>query len=353
MLDYLYSFIESVKDAVISFLSYLIAALFGTKRVQLGSKTIALVDMVAEGGFSYVYRAVDVHTRTKYALKKIIIQSSEADRDVRKEVEMLNAFKHMNIIELVDSCFLQERGNKVAYLLFPYYENSLRDILNENLNKNRKISVHRILKLFREICEAVKIMHNQNFVHNDIKPENVLMGSSLSSLSTTPTSSDIVLVDFGSVLPANKEIKTRNDSLRVSEEAAQICTLPYRAPELFDPVTNSRIDARTDVWSLGCLLFAWRFGYSPFECEFTERDVCTPAESSYSRILSNTPRPKKCSSDDELIMKLVDAILIREPTARPFIEDVIKMVEGELSEVEVIRAETSTSTGFRDDDHIV
>ena len=342
---------DTIKEALISFFGYLMSILFDAKKIQLGNKSIALVNLVAEGGFSYVYKAMDVNTNNKYAMKKIIVQSSEADRDVRKEIEMLLTFKHDNIIELIDSCFVQENNNKVAYLLFPYYEKSLRQVLDEAQGRDNKIPIQRVLKQFREVCVAVELMHNQNFVHNDIKPENVLMGSS--SYSVSSTSSDVVLVDFGSVVPAIKEIRTRNDSLRVAEEAAQICTLPYRAPELFDPMTNSRIDARTDVWSLGCLLFAWRFGYSPFECEFTEFNVCKLAEASYSRILSNMPRPKKCTTEDEVILWLVDSILDRDPSTRPFIAEVIKLVEAELNKVEVISTATNTNTGYRDDDHIV
>ena len=44
--------------------------------------------------------------------------------------------------------------------------------------------------------------------------------------------------------------------------------MPYRSPELFDPPLGLTLDARTDIWSAGCLLFAWWYGYSPFECEF-------------------------------------------------------------------------------------
>lgn len=45
-------------------------------------------------------------------------------------------------------------------------------------------------------------------------------------------------------------------------------TLPFRAPELFDVASDANLDQRTDVWSLGCLLYALRYGFSPFECEF-------------------------------------------------------------------------------------
>lgn len=144
-----------------------------------------------------------------------------------------------------------------------------------------------------------------------------------------------VLVDFGSVLPAIKVITTRNDSLRVAEEAAQFCTLPYRAPELFDPEKGTTIDARTDIWSLGCLLFAWRFAYSPFECEFTEHGVSRPVESSHSRVLSNPPRPNKTNSDDEILLILVSYILERNISKRPCIVDLIQKIDMELQKIEV------------------
>ena len=48
--------------------------------------------------------------------------------------------------------------------------------------------------------------------------------------------------------------------------------MPYRPPELFDPAIDMVLDCRTDIWSLGCLLFAWWYGYSPFESEFVYQD---------------------------------------------------------------------------------
>ena len=192
--------------------------------------------MVAEGGFSYVYKAMDVHTRTKYAMKKIIIQSSDAERDVRKEIEMLHTFKHANIIELVDSCFVQENNNKVAYLLFPYYESSLRHILDETHGRDRKIPIQRMLKHFREICDAIQIMHDQNFVHNDIKPENVLV-----------TASGVAkLCDFG-MAARNPEPTRESGSILTSYVASRW----YRAPELL--ARSARYGPPVDVWALGVL----------------------------------------------------------------------------------------------------
>jgi serine/threonine kinase 16 len=73
-------------------------------------------------------------------------------------------------------------------------------------------------------------------------------------------------------LPFIAVIHNRSEALLLQDEAAQFCTVSYRAPELFDVASQALIDARTDVWSLGCLLYALAFGYSPFECEFNSFD---------------------------------------------------------------------------------
>lgn len=57
-------------------------------------------------------------------------------------------------------------------------------------------------------------------------------------------------------------------ALAAQDEAAVHSTLPFRAPELFDVASDANLDQRTDVWSLGCLLYTLRYGFSPFECEF-------------------------------------------------------------------------------------
>lgn len=77
-----------------------------------------------------------------------------------------------------------------------------------------------------------------------------------------------VLMDFGSVAPAQRRVQGRTDALAVQDEASRHSTMPFRAPELFDVASDAILDQRTDVWSLGCLLYAMRYGYSPFECEF-------------------------------------------------------------------------------------
>ena len=96
----------------------------------------------------------------------------------------------------------------------------------------------------------------------------------------------VFLTDFGSVRKADVAINSRSDSLRVADEAAQFCTASYRSPELYDPPKGTVLDTRTDVWAMGCLLFAWWVGYSPYECEFAASDRVKVVECTTLRILS-------------------------------------------------------------------
>lgn len=63
-----------------------------------------------------------------------------------------------------------------------------------------------------------------------------------------------VLTDFGSAGPLTVTISSRQEALRLQEEAQAQCTMPYRAPELYDVPSSCIVDERIDVWSLGCLL---------------------------------------------------------------------------------------------------
>ena len=82
---------------------------------------------------------------------------------------------------------------------------------------------------------------------------------------TTP-----ILMDLGSLNPSPTPITSRALALQVQDQAAEHSTMPYRAPELFDVKTDTVIDTKVDVWSLGCTLYACLVGKSPFEARSEE-----------------------------------------------------------------------------------
>lgn len=139
-----------------------------------------------------------------------------------------------------------------------------------------------------------------------------------------------LLTDFGSVRVAIRPITSRSVSLEVADEAASLCTISYRAPELFDPPVGATLDTRTDVWALGCLLFASWHGYSPYECTFTD-DRPRVVECSHSRVLNSIPVLQKPSKEDAIVHDMCSWILQHDMLHRPHNSDLISRVESLLS----------------------
>jgi serine/threonine kinase 16 len=295
------------------------------------SVTLDESNPLGEGAYGLVYRATDRFTGSapKYAVKKVFIQSLEFEQMVLNEINAFHKFRHRCILPMIDHMEQIEGSMKVAYILLPLKKRgSLRNWL-QSVTDGEVIrpDLKNILKKFLDICAAFNVLHTAGYVHQDIKPENILIDD-----DGTP-----LLTDFGSVREANVEVCTRSKALKISEEAAQYCTASYRAPELFDTPTEISLDARTDVWGIGCLLFAWWFGFSPFECEFHSsgtRDRIVVVECTALRVLAEIPRPATPSPDDLLVLDMVGWILEKDITKRPFIKNLIAAVERNVSYIQ-------------------
>ena len=130
--------------------------------------------LLGEGAFSFVHMGISM-SGSRFALKKMIPQSTEMDTNAQVEIESLRRFKHENILECVDHKYLLEGGNKVVYLLFPFISRgTLRDQLNCGvLVAGEKPALLDLFASFCSISKAFQVLHNYDpsFVHRDIKPE--------------------------------------------------------------------------------------------------------------------------------------------------------------------------------------
>jgi len=344
MLHSLEAFFHALLDALTALLAWVSELLWPSAVALDGGRRVRIKKQLAEGSFGYVYLAQDAHTGEVYALKKMLCQTHEQLEAVKREIGYHRELQHPNLLPLIDSRVQQQHPvpssstGIYAFLLFPYMPgDSLRDEIDKKILRPLATTgtmgtwpEAALLRLFRQTLLGVHALHEHKpaLAHRDIKPENVLLKSD----GLTP-----VLIDFGSMMPADQRVGNRSEALLIQEDAAQNSTITYRAPELFDVSSDACLDAKVDVWALGCLLFALMFGYSPFEVEFSEggREGGRPrvVECTFLRVIGKVPWPVRHGYTEGLV-GMVGWILQQDPEKRPGVGEVLARVEGLLAAFE-------------------
>ena len=172
---------------------------------------------------------------------------------------------------------------------------------------------------------------------------NGLLTSLIGNIMIADDGKTPILMDLGSLAPAPTPITSRSLALAVQDTAAEHCTMPYRAPELFDVKTGSVIDTKVDIWSLGCTLYACLTGKSPFEARSEETggslSICVlggdwrfpdegPKRDGKGKRKMNgaAEQPAEASISDG-VKDVVRRCLKVEAAERPDIDELIVMVE--------------------------
>lgn len=183
---------------------------------------------------------------------------------------------------------------------------------------NDFISERQVLALFQGICEGVKVIHENGYAHRDLKTGNVCLTETM----------EPVIVDFGSAATARAEICGQSDAMKLQDFAEEKCSLCYRAPELFQVESYAIIDERTDIWSLGCILFALCFFKSPFDAVYERGDSVSLA------VLSGKiPFPENSSYSEDL-KELILFQLRTNPMERPYIYTIIEKLQDLIVKIE-------------------
>lgn len=297
-----------------------------------------------------------------FALKKIKCpfgSNDETYKNAIKEIKNYHRFancKSPYIIQSLDEAIINENdGSITIYILLPYFEVSLQDIINYNVLNERKMEEAEIIRTLVGVCRGLQTLHKYRttsrireatigeeeeeedvllpldedededvenisdgtelsemlpFAHRDIKPGNIMI--SAEGLS--------VIVDFGSCSKAKIAVRTRQQALALSDYAQQHCTLPYRAPELLDVTSNTVITEKSDIWSLGCVLFACCFGYSPFE----KAEIEYGANLNLAISQGNYTIPEYHDDYSENLIELIKSMIVVDSAKRPSIDEVLE-----------------------------
>ena len=202
--------------------------------------------VIGRGGMAEVYRARDLRLDRVVAIKTL---RSDLARDptfqarFRREAQSAASLNHPSVIAVYDTGEDTMEGNPVPYIVMEYVEGrTLRDVLRDE----HRVAPDRALQMTDGILRALDYSHRGGIVHRDIKPANVMLTGS----------GEVKVMDFGIA-------RALADSAATMTATAQVIgTAQYLSPE---QARGERVDARSDIYSTGCVLYELLTGRPPFQ----------------------------------------------------------------------------------------
>jgi serine/threonine-protein kinase len=215
---------------------------------QLNRLKTALADRysiereLGSGGMATVYLAEDLKHHRQVAIKVLrpeLAASLGVERFVR-EIEIAANLTHPHILALFDS---GEAGGFLYYVM-PFIEG---ESLRERIDREGKLDIKEAIRLTDQVASALSHAHERGLVHRDIKPENILL-----------TGDQAIVADFGIA----RAVEVAGGE-RLTGTGLAVGTPAYMSPE--QAVGDENIDARSDVYALGCVVYEMVSGGAPFE----------------------------------------------------------------------------------------
>jgi serine/threonine protein kinase len=258
---------------------------------------IHIDNLVARGGMAEVY--LGTHASFGQVAVKVLRGLLERDSDqlarFKRESEVISGLKHPNIVQMLDYTVVDETPCLVMeYISGPTlaaYMKLLRD-------RKQQLPIGIIANLLAGLASALDYAHDKGIVHRDIKPANVLLRSpshNIHTQKTLPLDVQPILTDFGLVRLLDSTMHTTAGSVAG--------TPAYMSPE---QARGEKVDKRTDIYSLGIMLYEMLSGSVPFQ-----------ADSTFGLLMQHIneqPAPIKGISQD--LQALLDRALAKDPSHR-------------------------------------
>ncbi|OPF82063.1 serine/threonine protein kinase [Streptomyces antioxidans] len=259
---------------------------------SLANGRYQLRDLLGEGGMASVHLAYDTVLDRQVAIKTLHTElgREQSFRErFRREAQAVAKLTHTNIVSVFDTGEDSVDGSLMPYIVMEYVEGQpLRSVLDVDVRQYGAMPTEKALKITSDVLAALEISHEMGLVHRDIKPGNVMM-----------TKRNVVKVmDFGIARAMQSGVTS------MTQTGMVVGTPQYLSPE---QALGRGVDARSDLYSVGILLFELLTGRLPFDAD-------SPLAIAYAHVQEEPVAP---SSINQSIPPAVDALVARSLKKNP------------------------------------
>jgi beta-lactam-binding protein with PASTA domain/tRNA A-37 threonylcarbamoyl transferase component Bud32 len=241
-----------------------------------------LEGVVGRGGMAEVYRARDLRLDRVVAIKTLrtdLARDQTFQARFRREAQSAASLNNPSIVAVYDTGEDMSTGVPVPFIVMEYVDGKT---VRELLNDGHRLLPERILEIVSGVLRALEYSHQAGIVHRDIKPGNVMV----------TRNGDVKVMDFGIA-------RAMSDAQATMTQTAQVIgTAQYLSPE---QARGERVDARSDLYSTGCLMYELLVGRPPFTGD-------SPVAIAYQHVRENPIPPSRLDPD---LPPWADAIVLK------------------------------------------
>jgi eukaryotic-like serine/threonine-protein kinase len=247
-----------------------------------------LEGVVGRGGMAEVYRARDLRLDRIVAIKTLradLARDQTFQARFRREAQSAASLNNPAIVAVYDTGEDMSTGVPIPYIVMEYVDGrTVRDLLIEG----HRLLPERALEIITGVLRALEYSHQAGIIHRDIKPGNVMV----------TRNGDIKVMDFGIA-------RAMGDAQATMTQTAQVIgTAQYLSPE---QARGERVDARSDLYSTGCVLYELLTGRPPFTGD-------SPVAIAYQHVRENPVPPSQVDPD---VPRWADAIVLKAMAKNP------------------------------------
>ncbi len=252
-----------------------------------------VIRSLGQGGAGNVLLVEQLFLNTRYALKTLLpTDSATSLRRFQNEAKAASLLDHPNLVKLHDFGLLEDGQ---SYLVMEFVEGKT---LHERIKANGRLEIEEALEIIIQVCMAIEYAHESGIIHRDIKPGNIILAAG----EDGPV---VKILDFGIA----KLLQDQGEPQAITQTGEIFGSPVYMSPE---QCVGQKVDHRTDIYSLGCVLYETLTGNPPHLGQSAPSTMMLHQTKKPMRLSERSPDRKF----PDALEKIVDKMLQKDPADR-------------------------------------